>query len=224
LKPGFLGDISEEMHRFFVLGVAGLALVGNSGACARSEELDDSVFGAAGSQTVSAGTGLAGSVGAGGLAGSTGSAGAGTGGSPATTTTTAGTTTTTGTTTSTTTAGGGGSGGSPAGTGGGGRTGASGSGGMGGGSGGTGATGGGGQGGNGGTGTGGSGGAGGPCEPAYSQGNCLAFAQGQHVSSGGHNYTCANANCRNCATVSSCEPGGTGCPWGNVWTDDGPCH
>jgi peptidoglycan/xylan/chitin deacetylase (PgdA/CDA1 family) len=68
------------------------------------------------------------------------------------------------------------------------------------------------------------GGGGAACAPAYSNGNCLAYQQGQQVSSGGHNWTCSNANCRNCATYTSCAPGGTGCPWGVVWTDNGACQ
>src|SRR5207249_1933334 len=72
--------------------------------------------------------------------------------------------------------------------------------------------------------TGAGGGGGGPCAPAYASSQCLGYAQGQMVSNGGHNYTCADANCRNCATVSTCEPGASGCPWGAVWTDNGPCH
>jgi len=161
------------MHRLFVPCVVGLAFVGNSGACARSEDLDDSAFGPAGSQTVTAGTGPPATVGAGGMTGSTSSASVGTGGSPSTTTaagtTTAGATTTSATT-STTTAGGGGSGGSPAGTGGAGRGSAGGAGGA---SGSSGATGGAGRGGSGGAGTGGSGG--GSCTTTvtnYMQGRC----------------------------------------------------
>ena len=34
----------------------------------------------------------------------------------------------------------------------------------------------------------------------------------------------ANANCENCAGYASCAPGGSGCPWGVVWTDDGACN
>jgi hypothetical protein len=63
-----------------------------------------------------------------------------------------------------------------------------------------------------------------PCAPAYSISNCLGYAQGQQVSQNGHNYTCADANCRNCAANATCEPGATGCPWGNVWQDNGVCR
>jgi hypothetical protein len=65
---------------------------------------------------------------------------------------------------------------------------------------------------------------GGTCAAAYSNSACLGYQVGQHVSSKGHNYTCADANCRNCSGYPSCEPGGSGCPWGNVWTDDGACN
>jgi hypothetical protein len=44
------------------------------------------------------------------------------------------------------------------------------------------------------------------------------------VSRNGHNWTCSNGNCANCAGYESCSPGGTGCPWGVVWTDNGVCH
>jgi peptidoglycan/xylan/chitin deacetylase (PgdA/CDA1 family) len=62
------------------------------------------------------------------------------------------------------------------------------------------------------------------CATAYSQGNCLAYQQGTQVSSAGHNWTCSNGNCANCAGYASCAPGGSGCPWGVVWTDNGACH
>jgi peptidoglycan/xylan/chitin deacetylase (PgdA/CDA1 family) len=63
-----------------------------------------------------------------------------------------------------------------------------------------------------------------PCATAYAQGDCLSYFDGIKVSSGGHNWTCSNGNCRNCATHTSCAPGGTGCPWGVVWTDNGVCR
>jgi hypothetical protein len=62
------------------------------------------------------------------------------------------------------------------------------------------------------------------CSPAYAQSDCLTYTSGTKVSSGGHNWTCSNGNCANCATFTSCAPGGTGCPWGVVWTDNGACH
>ena len=62
------------------------------------------------------------------------------------------------------------------------------------------------------------------CAPAYAQGNCLSYVLGTKVASGGHNWTCSNGNCANCATFASCAPGGSGCPWGVVWTDGGACH
>jgi hypothetical protein len=62
------------------------------------------------------------------------------------------------------------------------------------------------------------------CAAAYSASNCVGHMQGTHVSSGGHNWVCANANGENCATAASCVPGAAGCPWGAVWTDAGPCR
>jgi hypothetical protein len=62
------------------------------------------------------------------------------------------------------------------------------------------------------------------CPVAYSPANCMAYVEEQsQVSSGGHNYLCANANCRMCAVDARCAPGGTGCPWGVAWQDNGPC-
>jgi subtilisin family serine protease len=68
------------------------------------------------------------------------------------------------------------------------------------------------------------GGSGPACAAAYAQGNCLAYAVGTQVSSAGHNWTCSNGNCANCASFASCAPGGSGCPWGVVWADNGACH
>jgi peptidoglycan/xylan/chitin deacetylase (PgdA/CDA1 family) len=62
------------------------------------------------------------------------------------------------------------------------------------------------------------------CFTPYAQANCLSYLQGTQVSSGGHNWTCSNGNCANCSGYASCAPGGSGCPWGTVWTDDGACH
>ncbi len=65
---------------------------------------------------------------------------------------------------------------------------------------------------------------GGPaCSPAYSQNDCLLYYVGAHVSAGGHNWVCSTDNCKNCVVYSACAPGVTGCPWGIVWTDAGPC-
>jgi hypothetical protein len=61
------------------------------------------------------------------------------------------------------------------------------------------------------------------CKPAYLSSNCATYAAGTPVSRNGHNYTCANANCANCGSNSSCSPGATGCPWGAVWIDNGSC-
>jgi hypothetical protein len=68
------------------------------------------------------------------------------------------------------------------------------------------------------------GGGGTTCASAYLQGSCLTYSQGMQVSNGGHNWTCANANCANCAGYAACAPGGSGCPWGVVWADDGACN
>jgi Ca2+-binding RTX toxin-like protein len=62
------------------------------------------------------------------------------------------------------------------------------------------------------------------CGATYSQGSCLSFIQGSVVERNGHNWLCSDGNCRNCASHSSCAPGGTGCPWGVVWTDLGACN
>jgi hypothetical protein len=64
---------------------------------------------------------------------------------------------------------------------------------------------------------------GGTCATAYSQTQCLSFSAGSVVSKGGKNYTCTTANCRNCATNAGCEPGGTSCPYGVVWSETGTC-
>ena len=61
------------------------------------------------------------------------------------------------------------------------------------------------------------------CFTAYAQGNCFGYVLNTQVSSGGHNWTCTNGNCSQCSAYSSCTPGGTGCPWGIVWTDNGVC-
>jgi len=63
----------------------------------------------------------------------------------------------------------------------------------------------------------------GGCAVPYTQNSCLYYDTGTQVSRNGHNWTCYNANCRNCATYSSCAPGGSGCPWGTVWVDNGTC-
>ena len=65
------------------------------------------------------------------------------------------------------------------------------------------------------------------CFTPYAQSSCLSYTAGKQVSSGGRNWTCANANCSQCAVATyqtACAPGGTGCPWGVVWQDNGPCH
>ena len=62
------------------------------------------------------------------------------------------------------------------------------------------------------------------CLPAYAQSNCLAYIAGTRVSTKGDDWLCSNGNCSNCDTYSTCAPGETGCPWGVVWTDLGPCQ
>ena len=65
---------------------------------------------------------------------------------------------------------------------------------------------------------------GGSCAAAYANGACLNLNVGTQVSSSGHNWTCNDANCRNCATYPACAPGASACPWGAVWTDNGSCN
>jgi hypothetical protein len=61
------------------------------------------------------------------------------------------------------------------------------------------------------------------CFTPYANSNCLTYVLGTQVSSGGHNWKCSNGDCANCATFPTCVPGASGCPWGVVWTDLGPC-
>jgi hypothetical protein len=70
----------------------------------------------------------------------------------------------------------------------------------------------------------GGGGTGASCVPAYSQSACYGYLLNTRVSTSGHNYTCVNGNCSQCSAYSSCAPGGSGCPWGTVWRDDGVCQ
>jgi hypothetical protein len=65
---------------------------------------------------------------------------------------------------------------------------------------------------------------GGTCAAAFAKASCTVYSAGMVVSRNGRNWTCANANCVNCATYATCEPGSTGCPWGAVWTDSGTCN
>jgi hypothetical protein len=63
------------------------------------------------------------------------------------------------------------------------------------------------------------------CAAGYAQSGCLnGYGQNTVVSNGGHNWVCSNGNCTNCAGYTTCAPGGSGCPWGVVWTDQGACH
>jgi hypothetical protein len=68
------------------------------------------------------------------------------------------------------------------------------------------------------------GGGGTACAAAYNQSNCSSYLTGTQVSNLGKNWTCSNGNCANCAVDTRCAPGGTGCPWGTVWTDNGACQ
>jgi hypothetical protein len=68
------------------------------------------------------------------------------------------------------------------------------------------------------------GGSSGTCTAAYATASCLTYSVGKIVSRNGHNYTCTNGNCMNCASYTTCEPGATGCPWGVVWSDNGTCN
>jgi hypothetical protein len=65
--------------------------------------------------------------------------------------------------------------------------------------------------------------AGGSCAAAFASNACLNLSVGSKVSLGGHNWTCSDANCRNCDNHPECAPGMSTCPWGAVWTDNGGC-
>ena len=62
------------------------------------------------------------------------------------------------------------------------------------------------------------------CRPRFAQSDCLTYAAGVVISSGGDNWRCTNGNCANCATIASCFPGASGCPFGVVWQDQGVCQ
>jgi hypothetical protein len=62
------------------------------------------------------------------------------------------------------------------------------------------------------------------CYVAYSVNNCPSYTAGTRVSDNGHNWLCSNGNCANCSWQPGCVPGASGCPWGIVWTDEGPCQ
>jgi hypothetical protein len=54
----------------------------------------------------------------------------------------------------------------------------------------------------------------------------LGYVEGvSRVSRAAHNWLCRVPECRNCATTPGCLPGAgaVNCPWGDVWTDLGPC-
>jgi hypothetical protein len=61
------------------------------------------------------------------------------------------------------------------------------------------------------------------CAPLYSQADCTSYTMGTVIQSDAHNWLCSNPQCVNCEGYPSCAPGGTGCPWGVVWTDQGRC-
>jgi hypothetical protein len=62
------------------------------------------------------------------------------------------------------------------------------------------------------------------CATPYNQVGCDRYVPGTTVSRGGRNWLCSDGNCVNCSMFVSCAPGGTGCPWGIVWADEGPCR
>jgi hypothetical protein len=62
------------------------------------------------------------------------------------------------------------------------------------------------------------------CASPYAQANCRTYQVGTVVASARHSWKCRDGNCRNCDSIASCAPGGQGCPWGDVWTDEGPCE
>jgi Ca2+-binding RTX toxin-like protein len=62
------------------------------------------------------------------------------------------------------------------------------------------------------------------CAQPYAKSSCPAYVTGTVVSAGGNNWECSNGNCAECAAVAGCAPGGSGCPWGAVWTNEGACH
>lgn len=61
------------------------------------------------------------------------------------------------------------------------------------------------------------------CWQPYSTEGCFGYVLGTKVSFDGNNWLCSNGNCANCSWMTSCAPGGSGCPWGVVRTEEGPC-
>jgi hypothetical protein len=62
------------------------------------------------------------------------------------------------------------------------------------------------------------------CSVPYGRSRCVSLIPGDRVSKGAHNWRCSVLDCMNCAGTASCEPGASGCPWGVVWKDEGPCQ
>jgi len=62
------------------------------------------------------------------------------------------------------------------------------------------------------------------CSRAYNRSDCRSYDRGDRVSAGGRNWTCANRDCDQCDDNSNCAPGVSGCRYGAVWQDNGPCH
>ena len=62
------------------------------------------------------------------------------------------------------------------------------------------------------------------CSAPYRRSRCVSLTPGDRVSKGAHNWRCSALDCKNCAGNASCEPDASGCPWGVVWTDEGPCQ
>jgi len=70
---------------------------------------------------------------------------------------------------------------------------------------------------------------GGGCASFYMTSSCPTYQRGttveRRLSGGGarHNWLCVDDNCRNCGSDDRCAPARSGCPWGMVWADEGPC-
>ncbi|HEY0710443.1 MAG TPA: hypothetical protein VGG33_26800, partial [Polyangia bacterium] len=62
-----------------------------------------------------------------------------------------------------------------------------------------------------------------PCAQAYTKSKCTTYLRATRVSRNGRNWSCITHDCANCAASDLCAPGVSGCPWGNVWQDEGVC-
>jgi hypothetical protein len=62
------------------------------------------------------------------------------------------------------------------------------------------------------------------CYRSYSQSDCRGYDRGDRVSRNGRNWTCAAWECEKCENNSNCAPGASGCSYGAVWQDNGPCQ